>query len=173
VSRLWTDRDFAPGRSVFSGISGEQTLDSVALYHRIEHGAAQWARRRGGAVVELHAYAADRDTDATELTRRMWAELRGLWPETKEMAVLDVEERVGGDAPAFEVGSDAMRPGVRTDAPGLHLAGDWVKMPFPSALMERAAASAVLATNAILHSRGARPAQVWSVPTRGLLTKRA
>jgi isorenieratene synthase len=171
VSRMWTDRDFAPGRSIFSGVSGEQTLDSVALYHRLEHGAAQWARRRGGAVVELHAYAADRDTDAAELTRRMWSELRGLWPETKEMAILDVEERVGGDAPAFEVGSDAGRPGVRTDADGLHLAGDWVRMAFPSALMERAAASAVLAANAILHRHGAHPEQVWSIPTRGLLTR--
>jgi isorenieratene synthase len=87
------------------------------------------------------------------------------------MTVLHVEERVGHDAPAFTVGSDAGRPGVVTDADGLYLAGDWVRMPFPSALMERAAASATLAVNAILQRYGVSPQQVWSVAPRGLLAR--
>jgi isorenieratene synthase len=171
VSRLWTDRDCRPERAVFSSVSREATLDSVSLYHRIERAAGQWARRAGGSVIELHAYAAPTGLDAAELTKRMWAELGGLWPETVDMTILHVEERVGEDAPAFDVGSDAGRPGVVTDADGLYLAGDWVRMPFPSALMERAAASATLAVNAILERHGVGPHQVWSVAPRGLLAR--
>jgi len=103
----------------------------------------------------------------------MWAELGSLWPETAQMSILDVEERVGRDAPAFGLGSDATRPGVETDAAGLYLAGDWVRMAFPAALMERAAASATLAANAILEQHGAGPEPVLSVAPRGLLAPRA
>jgi isorenieratene synthase len=172
VSRLWVDRDAAPQRSIFTSVAEEPTLDSVTLYHRVERAAGQWARRRGGAVIELHAYAAPDGVEATELTRRMWAELGHLWPETSRMSILDVDERVGHDAPAFGLGSDATRPGVRTDAAGLYFAGDWVRMPFPAALMERAAASAILAANAVFERHGVSPEPVHSVAPRGLLAPR-
>jgi len=61
---------------------------------------------------------------------------------------------------------------VTTDADGLFVAGDWVRMPFPCALMERSAASAAMAANAILRRHGVRPVQVFSVPPRGLLAPR-
>ncbi|MEV6489018.1 FAD-dependent oxidoreductase [Actinoplanes sp. NPDC051633] len=172
VSRLWTDRDVAPHRSIFTSVAQEPTLDSVTLYHRVQGAPGQWARRHSGAVIELHAYAAADGVDAAVLTKRMWHELGGLWPETTEMSILDVSERVGRDAPAFGLDSDATRPGVETDAPGLYLAGDWVRMPFPAALMERAAGSALLAVNAILKRHGASPEPVLSVVPRGLLAQR-
>jgi carotenoid phi-ring synthase / carotenoid chi-ring synthase len=172
VSRLWVDRDVAAERSIFTSVAEEPTLDSVTLYHRIQRAAGQWARRRGGAVIELHAYAAPDGVDAAELTRRMWAELNQLWPETAHLSILDVDERVGRDAPAFGLGSDATRPGVRTAAAGLYFAGDWVRMPFPAALMERAAASAILAANAIFERHGVGPEPVLSVAPRGLLAPR-
>jgi hypothetical protein len=56
---------------------------------------------------------------------------------------------------------------------GLYLAGGWVRMPFPAALMERAAASAVLAVNAVLEENGAGPEPVLSVVPRGLLALRS
>jgi isorenieratene synthase len=173
VSRIWTAQDCAPERSVFTSVAEEATLDSVTLYHRIERAPGQWARRNGGSVIELHAYAAPDGIDAAELTKRMWAELGVLWPETTRMVILDIEERVGDDAPAFAPGSDATRPGVRTDADGLYLAGDWVRTPFPAALMERAAGSAIVAVNAVLENHGVRPAPLLSVAPRGLLASRA
>ena len=123
-------------------------------------------------MIELHAYAAPDGIEAPELTKRMWSELGELWPETRRMSILDSDERVGHDAPAFGLGSDATRPGVRTDADGLYLAGDWVRTPFPAALMERAAGSAMLAVNAILGRHGVGPVAVYSVPPRGLLAGR-
>jgi carotenoid phi-ring synthase / carotenoid chi-ring synthase len=173
VSRLWVDRDVALERSIFTSVAEEPTLDSVTLYHRIQRASGQWARRHRGAILEMHAYAAPDGVAASELTKRMWAELNHLWPETTDMAILDVDERVGRDAPAFGLGSHATRPGVRTGVPGLYFAGDWVRMPFPAALMERAAASAILAANAIFEQHGIGPEPVLSVAPRGLLAGRA
>jgi len=173
VSRLWVDRPVEPGRAVFNGVSRERTLDSVTQYHLLERESAAWASRTGGAVLELHGYAVDPGVDAAELTARMRSELAGLWPETAAMRVLDVEQNVGAEAPAFGLGSDRTRPGVVTDARGVRLAGDWVRLPFPSALLERAAASGVLAANDVLREEGAAPEVVRCVPPRGFLAGRA
>ncbi|KUL30774.1 hydroxysqualene dehydroxylase [Actinoplanes awajinensis] len=169
VSRIWTDRDLAPHRAGFSSVAREPLLDSISLFHRVERGSARWARKTGGAVVELHAYAADAGIDAPTAARDMWSQLAAVWPEARGLRAVDGDTRIGYDAPAFDVGSDATRPGVTTDADGLFLAGDWVRMPFPCALMERSAASAATAVNTILHRHGVRQAQVYSIPPRGLL----
>ncbi|AGL16856.1 FAD-dependent oxidoreductase [Actinoplanes sp. N902-109] len=172
VSRIWTDRDVPADRAVFSSVAREPLLDSVSLFHRIEEGSARWSRRTGGAVIELHAYAAPDGIDPATAEREMWAQLTGIWPETAGLHAVAGDSRTGHDAPAFDLGSDATRPAVTTDADGLYLAGDWVRMPFPCALMERSAASAKTAVNTILTRHGVRPVQIYSVPTRGLLPPR-
>ncbi len=172
VARYWTDRPVRPDRAVFSGVSREPTLDSVTVYSRLESGSARWARRTGGDVVELHAYAAPDGITAADAGDRLWTELGGLWPEVRRLRVLDSDARVGHDAPAFPPGGDADRPGVRTDDPGLLLAGDWVRLPFPSALMERAAVTGVLAAGDVLTAAGARAEPVEVIRPYGLLRRR-
>jgi carotenoid phi-ring synthase / carotenoid chi-ring synthase len=171
VARFWTDRPVHADRPVFSGVSREPTLDSITVYSRLEADARQWAGRSGGEVIELHAYAADDGLGADEAADRMWAELAGLWPEAAGLRVLDRETRVGRDAPGFPPGSDASRPGVRTGDPTLLLAGDWVRLPFASALMERAATTGVLAAGDVLTRAGARAAPVTTIRPRGLLAR--
>jgi len=171
VARLWTDRPVHADRPVFSGVSREHTLDSITVYSRLEDGARQWAGRTGGEVIELHAYAADDGLTAVAATSRMWTELTGLWPELAGLRVLHSETRVGHDAPGFPPGSDASRPGVRTGDPTLLLAGDWVRLPFASALMERAATTGLLAANDVLARAGARAEPVTTVRPRGLLAR--
>ncbi|MEV4620747.1 FAD-dependent oxidoreductase [Asanoa sp. NPDC049573] len=172
VARIWLDGDVAPDRAPFTSVSGEATLDSVTLYHRAEQESARWAARTGGSVLELHAYAAPTRVDAATLADRMRTELTAIWPEMRRLSVVDSDHRVGHDAPAFDLGSDATRPSVQTGPAGLYLAGDWVRMPFPCALMERAASSGLLAANAILARHAARPAPVLSVRPNGLLARR-
>ena len=171
VARYWTDRPVGAERPVFSGVSREPTVDSVTVYSRLECGSAAWAERSGGEVVELHAYAAPDGITPEQAADRMWAELGGLWPEVRDLRVADRTTRVGTDAPGFPPGSDADRPGVRTDDPGLLLAGDWVRLPFPSALMERAAVTGVLAANDVLARAGARPEPVDTIRPYGLLRR--
>jgi len=171
VARFWTDRPVRTDRPVFSGVSREPTLDSVTVYSRLEDGARQWAGRTGGEVIELHAYAAEDGLTAADAASRMWTELGGLWPEVAGLRVLHRETRVGHDAPGFPPGSDASRPGVRTGDPTLLLAGDWVRLPFASALMERAATTGLLAANDVLARAGARAEPVTTVRPRGLLAR--
>jgi isorenieratene synthase len=147
-------------------------LDSVTLYHRFEAGARSWHERTGGSVIELHAYACPPGVTAAELGATMLAELGQLWPETGRLHQVDQYCQVGADAAGFPVGGHATTPGVRTAIPGLTLAGDWVATPFPSALMERAAATGIGAANTILAARGYRTEPVWSVPPRGILARR-
>ena len=172
VARYWFDGDVSASRLPFSGVSREATLDSIAVYSRFERESTAWAASTGGSVVELHAYAAPIDLGAGELARRMRAELAVLWPETAGLGVVHLDARVASDAPAFGPGSDAVRPGVTTDAAGVRLAGDWVRLGVPSALMERAAASGFLAAGDILTAVGAAPEPVLSVPMRGLFAAR-
>jgi isorenieratene synthase len=182
VSRLWLDRDVAPNRPAFAAVAGEPTLDVVALVHRLQRSSALWAQRRGGsgardaqrrnpggAVVECHGYAASPGLDARTLGARLYGELVGLWPEVGPARILDSATVVRDEAPAYPLGGDRLRPGVLADAPGILLAGDGIATPHPCALMERAASTGLLATNAVLESVGVSPEPVCSVPARGLL----
>jgi isorenieratene synthase len=172
VARYWLDGDVRQERAPFTSIADPCVLDSVTLYHRFEAGALRWHQRTGGSVVELHAYACPPGVAAAELGATMLAELGRLWPETRRLRQVDHYCQVGTDAAGFPVGGRASTPGVRTAVPGLTLAGDWVATPFPSALMERAAATGIGAANAILAARGYRTEPVWSVPPRGILARR-
>jgi isorenieratene synthase len=172
VARYWLDGDVRPERAQFTSIADPGVLDSVTLYHRFEAGALSWHKRTGGSVIELHAYACPPGVSATELGATMLAELGELWPEIRSLRQLDQYGRVGTDAAGFPVGGHATTPGVRTAVPGLTLAGDWVATPFPSALMERAAATGIGAANVILAAHGYRTEPVWSVPPRGMLAGR-
>jgi isorenieratene synthase len=168
VSRLWLDRDVAPHRAVFSAVTGEPTLDSVTCYHRLEEPSARWAAAIGGAVLELHSYACA-EPDAERATARMRAELARLWPETATAAVLHCSRRYRAGAPAFPPGHAGRRPEVRTDAPGVRIAGDFVELPFLAGLMERSAMSGVLAANDVLAEEGAAAEPIAGVPGLGLL----
>ncbi|TDC28687.1 FAD-dependent oxidoreductase [Micromonospora sp. 15K316] len=172
VARYWFDGDVRTDRPVFNGVTRQSTLDSVTLYHRLEREPRRWAERTGGSVVELHAYACEPGVPAVELAERMRGELATLWPEVAGLSVRELRARVEARAPAFPPGGHAWRPGVRTDADGLYLAGDGVATEFPSALMERAAATGIVAANHILRAEGAAAEPVHSVRPLGLFARR-
>ncbi|WP_158703428.1 MULTISPECIES: FAD-dependent oxidoreductase [Pseudonocardia] len=166
VSRVWLAADVDPGRAVFNAVSGEPTLDSVTVYSRLEEPSAQWARETGGCVLELHSYACTEPDAAVE---RMLGELAALWPETAGTAQVHRVDRVDATAPAFPPGSAGTRPGVRTDARGVRVAGDFVEAPLVCGLMERAAVTGVLAAADVLAELGTQGVDVYGVPQRGLL----
>lgn len=168
VARIWYDRDVGPERATFSAVSREPTLDSVTVYSRLERPSAQWAARTGGSVVELHSYACDAP-DAATATDRMRGELAALWPETAGAGVIHLEERLEATAPAFPPGGAGSRPAVSGEARGIRVAGDHVDTPYLLGLMERAAATGVLAANDVLAEVGAGPEEIRGVPQRGLL----
>ncbi len=169
VWRLWLDRPTAPGRYPFIGTAGMGRLDNISCYHLLERESAEWARRTGGSVVELHGYGIEGDFTDDGLKAEYRRLLDEIYPETRDAGVVDERYLVRRDCPAFRPGSHRLRPSVQTPIPGLMLAGDFVKTPFPSALMERAVASGYLAANALLRPFGVAGEPVLSVPPRGLL----
>lgn len=177
VLRLWLDAPVDASRPAFLGTSGYGLLDNVSVLERFEAGAARWARDHGGSVVELHAYACDpavlSDAGAVEaVVTQLRAELHRVYPETARTTVRARELLIRDDCTLIGPARWAERPGVRTPSPGLVLAGDWVRCNYPVALMERAATTGFLAANALLEGWGIAGQDVWTVPMRGLLTRR-
>jgi isorenieratene synthase len=172
VWRLWLDRPVSPDRKPFVGTAGYPYLDNISVFETFEDESRRWAQTTGGSVVELHAYAVPEDVGETVLRESMLSGLHDLYPETRNAPVVHDVFRVDRDCPAFPPGGHAGRPGVETPAEGLALAGDFVRLPFPTALMERAAASGFLAANHLLGRWDVRPEPIWSVPPVGPLARR-
>jgi isorenieratene synthase len=174
VLRLWLDRPVHADRPAFVGTSGYGLLDNVSVLERFEDGAAAWAARTGGSVVEVHAYALDKASAAAPavVQDRLRAELACVYPETAGAGVCAEEWLLGEDCsypPADLPWVD--RPGVRTPDGRVLLAGDGIRCELPVALMERAATTGMQAANALLARWGTAGEDVWSVPTRGLLAR--
>ncbi|GGL78674.1 phytoene dehydrogenase [Streptomyces fumigatiscleroticus] len=94
------------------------------------------------------------DTPVAVLRERYLPELERLLPRTRGAAVKDffvTRERTATFAPAPGVGR--LRPGARTKAPGLYLAGAWTATGWP-ATMESAVRSGVGAARAALGGLG-------------------
>ncbi|QRN93204.1 FAD-dependent oxidoreductase [Archangium violaceum] len=169
VWRLWMDRPTAPGRHPFVGTTGMGVIDNISLYHLFEGESRRWAARTGGSVVELHAYGLPQDADEAQVRRELLGALHQLYPELAGARVLEERFLLRQDCPAFAPGSFRERPTVETPSPRVALAGDFVRLPIPTALMERAATSGFMAANHLLAGWGAQGEEIWSVPRRGLL----
>jgi carotenoid phi-ring synthase / carotenoid chi-ring synthase len=167
VSRLWLDRPVRADRPGFLGTSGFGPLDNVSVLERFEGEAARWARRTGGSVVELHAYALT--GDPAQARHQLMEELWRVYPETATAGIIDERHELQADCPLFAPGTFGNRPEVTTPDPAVVLAGDLTRVDLPVALMERAATSGFLAANALLASWGLRGHPLWTVPVRGRL----
>lgn len=137
-----------------------------------EDESRSWAERNKGLVIELHAYAVPPDTTETTLREDLLYAFHSFYPEYKGARVLEERFLIRRDCPAFAPGSYADRPGVETPHEGIALAGDLVRLPLPSALMERAVASGFLAANHLLSPQGVKPEPIRSIPRRGILGRR-
>jgi len=171
VVRFWFDRDFEWKHSYFTSLSGYSLTDSITLYHRIQQDYIDWAKRTGGSVVELHAYSYKEKEFPTQdaLLRTFEAELYEIVPALKEATMLHRELVNQKNFAGFPPNSYRERPTTRTSVSNLLFAGDWVKMPFPCGLMERAVSSGFLAANEILHQEGLQRRSLLSVTPQGML----
>ena len=169
VWRLWLDRPTDPGRAPFVGTAGFPLLDNISLFHLFEDESRAWAAAHGGSVVELHAYAVPATATEEQLKAALLRGLHQLYPETRAARAVDDAFLLRRDCPAFAPGSYAQRPGVGTPHPGVYLAGDFVRLAQPAALMERAAAAGVTAANGILRRWGLPPEPLAGIRRSGVL----
>jgi isorenieratene synthase len=171
VARFWFDRDFDWEHSNFSSLSGYQLTDSITLYHRIQDQFIAWNQKTGGSVVELHAYCYKEKEfpDQQALLTTFEQELYEIVPSLAQAKMLHRELVNQKNFSGYPPGSYAERPETDTGVPNLIFAGDWVKMPFPCGLMERAISSGLLAANEILRREGLQRRSLFSVNPEGIL----
>jgi carotenoid phi-ring synthase / carotenoid chi-ring synthase len=171
VCRFWFDQDFQWQHSNFTSLSGYKLTDSITLYHRIQQQFIDWAQRTGGSVIELHAYCyKEKEFPNQEaLLTTFENELYEIVPELKQATLLHRELVNQHNFSGYPPNSYAERPETTTTLTNLFFAGDWVKMPFPCGLMERAVSSGLLAANEILHGEGLQRRTLLTVNPEGLL----
>jgi isorenieratene synthase len=172
VARFWFDQDFEWEHSNFTSISGYKLTDSITLYHRIQTEYIEWSKLTGGSVVELHAYCYKEKEfpDQIALLTTFENELYDLVPSLKNATILHKELVNQKNFSGYPPNSFNDRPSSETEIKNLMFAGDWVKMPFPCGLMERAVSSGLLAANAILHQENLQRRNLLSVNPSGLLS---
>ena len=173
VWRLWLDQPANPERKAFAGTTGIGSLDNISLYHLFEDESRDWVARHGGAVVELHAYGVAPGLDEAALRDDLWQAFVSFYPEFAGANVREERFLMRRDCPSFAPGSDTVRPAVATAHAGIALAGDFVRLPLPTALMERAVASGFIAANTLLASQKIKPEPVYSIPLSGLFGRRS
>lgn len=170
VWRLWLDKPLTSAGYPFYTVAGYSYTDSVSLFSRFQEPFISWAKRYGGSVVELHAYAiAPQDMRPDEMIRKtMLKEMHHMFPETKQASVLyDVYMRQQNFT-RWAPGDHAKRPVSETPLENLSLAGDWVKVDAPVFLMEAAVFTGRLAVNAICRKETLKPTPLPIVPMDGL-----
>jgi carotenoid phi-ring synthase / carotenoid chi-ring synthase len=171
VWRMWLDRPVDAQRAPFAGTTGFGRLDNISIYDHFQDQSQAWASARGGAVVELHAYAVETGADLDALRAELLAGLHALYPETRAARALDERFLWRHDCAGFPPGSHEARIGVATPHPGLTVAGDFARLPVASALMERAATSGMMAANLLVSGAWRGPEPIDTLPERGLLAR--
>jgi len=171
VWRLWLDKPTARDRLPFYTTARFRFTDSLAIYSAFQEPFVSWARRTGGSVVEVHAYAIAPEAmlPAAEIRAAMWRELLSLLPELAGARVLHDEFQQQSNFTRWAPGDHARRPGTTTPVANLMLAGDHVRLPAPASLMEAAAMSGRLAANAIFEAEGLRQRPIPTVALKGPL----
>lgn len=172
VCRFWFDRDFDWQQSWFTSLSGYRLTDSITLYHKIQDDYIAWAEKTGGSVVELHAYCYKEKEFPTQadLLTTFERELYEIVPSLQTATLLHRELVNQKNFSGYPPGSYPDRPETATAVPNLIFAGDWVKMPFPCGLMERAISSGLLASNAIFEKEGLQRRPLLTVKPQGMLS---
>jgi len=171
VWRLWLDKPTARDRLPFYTTARFRFTDSLAIYSAFQEPFVSWARRTGGSVVEVHAYAIAPEAmvPAAEIRVAMWKELTALLPELAGARILHDEFQQQSNFTRWAPGDHARRPGVETPVANLMLAGDYVKLPAPASLMEAAAMSGRLAANAVFAHEGLQQVPIPTVALKGPL----
>jgi isorenieratene synthase len=170
VARFWLDKDFDWEHSLFASLSGYRLTDSISLYHRLQQDYIDWAAETGGSVVELHAYCYREQEFPNQeaILATFEQELFEIVPALQGATILHRQLVNQKNFSGYPPNSYEQRPATRGQG-NLLFAGDWVKMPFPCGLMERAISSGLLAANAILTDEGLQERPLLTVRPDGLL----
>ena len=170
VWRVWLDRPLRAAKFPFYTVSGYTYTDSISLYSSFQEPFISWARKHGGCVAELHAYAIAQEQvrPEGEIRDTMLRELHDVFPESRSARVLHEIFMMQSNFSRWAPGDHALRPGVETPFDNLFLAGDWVGTEAPVFLMEAAVFTGRMAANGIAAKESLRQTALPIVPMQGI-----
>jgi isorenieratene synthase len=102
-----------------------------------------------------------------ELQQALRDELRRVYPEIIDAAVVADQWLVKDDCPLIDTRPWRLRPDVVAPDPRLVVAGDGIRCDSPVALIERAATTGLLAASQLLAKWNLRGHDLWTVPMQG------
>ncbi len=178
VVRVWFDKQFLNNSAPDILETPDYTpINLIAQYHLLEKEYIDWANKTGGSVIEFHCYTWSKFFDPNMEDKYVWGNISStvklIYPEIfkRNFNVLNYHVNSYQNFASFELGLYPFRPTVRTFADSylrnIYLSGDWIKTPFPSALMERAVSTGRMAANEILLNDGVRQASLTVVNSKG------
>jgi isorenieratene synthase len=169
VYKIWLDKAVKDDFPVFITTEKDPILDSVTLCHEFDDEAGRWVKDFGGGVYELHSYSVPPAlTSESEIKNGFLRELYSYFPELRGATIRQEYLQFNKDFAAFHTNLHKSRPTFKTDIENFYLAGDWVRIPTPAALMEGAFTSGLLCANDVLAKNGLQEEPVFSVPAQGL-----
>jgi len=170
VFRIWLDQPLSSKEFPFYTVSGYAYTDSISIYSDFQEPFISWAKKHGGCIVELHAYAiAPEDIRPDdEIRAMMLEELHTIFPETRTAHILHQLFMLQSNFTRWAPGDHAHRPGIDTPFSNLFFAGDWVKVDAPVFLMEAAVFTGRMAANAIFRQESVQQVPLPIVPMQGL-----
>ena len=169
VYRIWTDKMETKQVPFFVFTDRLKCLDSITFYHNMEIESSYWSKKNNGGIFELHCYALpDELKEDTDIKIHLLKEMLHFFPELEGFNIKHEYFQHRHDFPAFHVGLHNDRPTIKTEVPGLFLAGDWVKMENSTMLMEAAYTSGAMAANEIFKLEQLRENQLESVAKKGI-----
>ncbi|XP_033628254.1 15-cis-phytoene desaturase, chloroplastic/chromoplastic-like [Asterias rubens] len=146
----------------------------VAQYHVLKEDFALWANQSGGSVFMFHMFAWEQDEVPDD---KIWnfiaPSVREIFPEIFERGFKVLAYNVGGSDkyPSYAKGLEKHRPTVKFPKeygfPNLVVAGNWLHVDYPTALIERPISTGREAANQILLSDHVRQASLVVTHSHG------
>ena len=175
VLRAWFDKPANPRPFNQAVIETPQfrPINLLANYGMIEAASMDWVKRTGGSIFEFHLYNTPqfKDMGADAIWNAIRPQAIKALPELANAKALDFALGSYENFSSFGVGEGASRPTPLTarscGLKNIGLAGDWVALSYPNALMERAVTTGREAANRILLDDGVRQVEVLAAKSHG------
>jgi carotenoid phi-ring synthase / carotenoid chi-ring synthase len=128
----------------------------IGIFNMLEAESRAWSEKNNGSVVEYHLYNTPEfeGLSKEEVWKRIETLAMKITPELKGAQPLAMSMGSYENFTSYEVGQATLRPDMLSargvGISNLGLAGDWMRTPYPSALMEKAICSGLECANVIL-----------------------
>jgi carotenoid phi-ring synthase / carotenoid chi-ring synthase len=127
----------------------------IGIFNMLEKESSDWAEKNNGSVVEYHLYNTPEFNGLSQ--EEVWLSIEKLafkiTPELSGAKPLAMSMGSYENFTSYEVGQATERPDMLSargvGIANLALAGDWMRTPYPSALMEKAISTGLECVNVI------------------------